>query len=80
MKEYNHHWHFDVADAIRANRLIRGRVDLPEFTAWYQPLSAAEQGCLVRALCEFAYQAGVDGGDYNEALRAAGLAADDPVV
>ena len=80
MMEYNNHWYFDLADAIRANRLIRGRVDFPEFTSWYQSLSPVQQGCLVRALCEFAYQAGVGDGVYAEALRTAGLSAEDSVV
>ncbi|OAI57388.1 hypothetical protein AYO49_02160 [Verrucomicrobiaceae bacterium SCGC AG-212-N21] len=80
MKQDNHYWHMEVADAIRANQLIRGRVDFGAFTSWYHSLTSEQQGCLVRTLCEYACQAGVDEAVYAEALQAAGLSGADPVV
>jgi len=79
-QQHNEYWRIELADEIRLNRLIRGRLDFEAFTSWYRSLIPNQQACLVSTLREYAYEAGVDDGVYAEALQGAGLIAADPAV
>jgi len=69
-----------LADLIRLNQLIRGRIDYESFRAWYDALPPDAQRELAWTLCEFAHQAGVNRARFAEAVELAGLAADHPLV
>jgi len=71
---------FDLADLIRVNQLVRGRIDFDGFQAWYAALPPEQRRALTYLLCEFAHQAGVDDATWDEALAASGLSASDPLV
>lgn len=71
---------FALADLIRVNRLIRGQIDIEGFGGWYATLPPDHRRGLTFLLCEFAHQAGVDNGTWEEALAASGLLASDMVV
>jgi uncharacterized protein DUF5958 len=71
---------FGLADLIRVNQLVRGRIDYEGFRAWYAALSSEQRRALTNLLCEFAHQAGVTGDTWDEALAASGLSPSDPVV
>jgi len=80
MKQHNGHWHMELADAIRANRLIRGRIDFDAFAAWYHSLSLPQQCVLGAELFGCAHQAGVDDSTYDEVFRLTGLSPNDDSV
>jgi hypothetical protein len=69
-----------LADLIRLNQLVRGRIDYKGFRAWYDALPPDGQRELAWTLCEFAHQAGVNQARFGEAVELAGLAADHPLV
>jgi hypothetical protein len=71
---------FGLADLIRMNQLVRARIDLDGFQAWYETLPLEGRGALTYMLCEFAHQAGVHESTWDEALAASGLPSSDPVV
>jgi len=71
---------FSLADLIRINQLVRGRIDYDGFRAWYAALQTDRRRALMYQLCEFAHQAGVTADTWDEALAAGGLAASDPVA
>lgn len=71
---------FELADLIRVNQLVRGRIDFEEFHFWYASLPPEQRRALTNLLCEFAYQAGVDHAIWDQALTVSGQSADDPVV
>jgi hypothetical protein len=71
---------FELPDLIRVNQLVRGRIDFDGFRAWYETLPPEQRRALTYLLCEFAHQAGVRAGTWDEALAASGLPASDPVV
>jgi hypothetical protein len=69
-----------LADVIRVNQLVRGRIDYHGFRSWYEILSADAQRELSLTLSEFAHQAGVNGSRFEEAVGAADLPTDHPLV
>jgi hypothetical protein len=71
---------FELADLIRVNQLVRGRIDFEGFRAWYLALPSDQRRALTYLLCEFAHQAGVDATTWDEALAASGLSATDAVA
>ena len=71
---------FELADLIRINQLVRGRIDYDGFRTWYDTLPADQRRSLTHLLCEFANQAGVWDFTWDEALAASRLPASDPVV
>ena len=71
---------FELADLIRLNQLVRGRIDFEGFRDWYTALSLYRQRSLTYLLCEFAHQAGVDAASWAAALAASGLTASNPVA
>lgn len=71
---------FELADLIRVNQLVRGRIDIEGFRAWYAALTPDKQRALTYLLCEFAHQAGAKAITWDEAVAASGLPASDPVV
>src|SRR5262245_15376367 len=71
---------FQLADLIRMNQLVRGRIDYDGFRTWYDALPADQRRALTYLLCEFANQAGVWDFTWDEALAASCLPASDPVV
>lgn len=50
---------FELADLIRVNQLVRGRIDFEGFRTWYTALPPDQRRGLTYLLCEFAHQAGV---------------------
>src|SRR5688572_11787042 len=80
MKQHNGHWHMELTDAIRANRLIRGRIDFDAFLSWYHGLTPPQQCVLGAGVFGFAHQAGVDDTTYEEVFRLAGLSPEDAAV
>lgn len=72
--------YLELPDIIRVNQLVRGRIDFDGFKEWYNSLPIPGQSVLITTLCEFAYQAGFDGGICREALSEADLDADNPLV
>lgn len=48
-----------LEDLIKINQLIRPRIDIEGFNAWYTSLSSDDQNSLITTLVDFAYQAGV---------------------
>jgi Family of unknown function (DUF5958) len=56
-----------LADTIRINQLIRGRIDFDTFDSWYTSLSPDERSSLISTLFFFAYQAGVDEATWQQA-------------
>ena len=74
MKEVgNGFFQLELSEIIRANQLVREKIDLEGFAAWHEQLSLPEQLALTGCLCEFAWQAGVDETVWNEAVSAANL-------
>lgn len=71
---------FELADLIRMNQLVRGRIDIDGFQAWFASLPLERRRALTYQLCEFAYQAGVDNALWDDAFSVSGLHAADPVV
>src|SRR5262245_48593938 len=71
---------FELVDLIRVNQLVRNRMDIEGFRAWYSTLDPARRKSLTHLLCEFAHQAGVNDEMWNEALIASGLPTNGPVV
>lgn len=71
---------FELADMIRVNQLVRGRIDLEGFQAWFAALPPDQRRALTYLLCEFAHQAGVGNATWDVALAASGLMSSDPVV
>ncbi|QEL13417.1 DUF5958 family protein [Limnoglobus roseus] len=71
---------FDLADLIRMNQLVRGRIDYKGFCTWYEALPPEQRRGLTGLLLEFAHQAGVTEQLWNEALMASGLTESDGVV
>ena len=71
---------FQLADLIRVNQLVRGRIDFDGFRAWYRSLPAEQRRAMTYLLCEFAHQAGVDDTTWDDALAQSGLPASNPVV
>jgi hypothetical protein len=80
MERIDGHWVLDLPDLIRINQLIRHRIDLPAFEDWYDSLIPAQRHRLTLTLCEFAYQAGCDERVTKEAILAAGLTSEHPLV
>ena len=58
MLEIGNGFQFELAETIRVNQLVRDKIDLAGFTAWYEQLSVPEQRALIIALIFFAEQAG----------------------
>jgi hypothetical protein len=73
-------WRLELPDLIRMNQLVRGRVDVAGFAAWYAQLTPAQQAWLAFFLCEFAHEAGATVAVCLEAAAAAGLSPDHHVV
>jgi len=71
---------FKLTDLIRVNQLVRGRIDFEGFQIWYAALEPGQRRALTYMLCEFAHQAGVDVGTWDEALTASGVTATDSLV
>ncbi|HEY9402008.1 MAG TPA: DUF5958 family protein [Pyrinomonadaceae bacterium] len=81
MKEHeNQFFLLDLSEIIRVNQLVRQNIDFDGFIAWYEKLSIPERCALITALFEFAYQAGVNEGMYEEALSAANINKGHPLV
>lgn len=71
---------FELADLIRLNQLVRERIDIDGFRAWYDSLPAEGRRALTHVLCEFAHQAGVSESTWTEALSASGFSESNPLV
>lgn len=69
-----------MADLIRLNQLVRGRINFEGFEAWFASLLSDQRRALTCLLCEFAHQAGVGVYTWHEAMTASGLPTSDPVV
>jgi hypothetical protein len=70
----------ELPDLIRANQLVRGRIDLDGFGRWYDALLPDQRVTLGDTVLGLARQAGVLDADYDEALAVAGVPADHPVA
>ena len=70
----------DLADVIRLNQLVRGRIDFDGFGRWFDSLSPAQRVALADTVFGYAHQAGLTDPVFDEAVRAAGLPTDHPVV
>jgi hypothetical protein len=79
-REPNGQVSLELADIIRMNQLVRGRLDAMGFADWYDSLDPQEQIALTSALHEFAREAGVDASLHEAAVAAAGLRPDHPAV
>jgi hypothetical protein len=79
-REPNGQVRLELADIIRVNQLVRGRIDTMAFADWYDSLDQQEQLVLSAALHDFARQAGVDARLHETAATAAGLTRDHPAV
>lgn len=73
-------WLVELTDLIRANQLVRGRIDLGGFEEWYDAMLYAQRVVLGDVLFAFAHQAGVLDADDEQALAVAGVPADHPVA
>ncbi|MDY3556166.1 DUF5958 family protein [Gemmata sp. JC717] len=80
MIERDGRWMVELPDLIRANQLVRGRIDLDGFGEWHDALLPAQRVVLGDVLFTFAHQAGVLDADYGQALAVAGVPADHRVV
>jgi hypothetical protein len=81
MKKVEDGWfHLELVEVIRMNQLVRGKIDLDGFTAWYEQLSQPEQCMLIYQTVEFAYRAGVDEGVWSMALVAINLENNHPII
>jgi hypothetical protein len=70
----------ELADIIRVNQLVRNQIDFEGFQEWYDSLSVPEQTALITSLFNFAFQAGTEEEIYEEALNAASLDLENPLV
>lgn len=81
MKEHEGQWFsLELPEIIKVNQLIRRTIDVEGFNSWYSQLPVSEKCALIYALFEFAYQAGVDESIYTEALSAARIDTDHPLI
>lgn len=81
MKEHGDQWFsLELPEIIRVNQLIRQTIDVEGFNSWYEQLPVPEKCALIHTLFEFAYQAGVDQNIYAEALSAANLEIEHPLI
>ena len=80
MLEVGNGFQLDLAEMIRINQLVRGKIDLAGFTAWYEQLSFTGQRALIASLIFFAEQArGLNDADWNEALATTNLERTNPL-
>jgi len=70
----------ELADIIRINQLVRGRIHFEGFKEWYDSLSVQAQSALIASLCHFAFQAGADGDTYKSAFASAAIDSSNPLV
>lgn len=80
MREQGGTWYLDLPDLTRAVELARARGDVGGFGRWYGTLLPAQRVALAATLLGLADRAGLTDPDYDQALRAAGLAADHPLA
>ena len=81
MKEHEEQWFsLELPEIIKVNQLIRRDINVEGFNSWYEQLSVPERCALIYSLFEFAYQAGFDENIYAEALSAANLETDHPLI
>lgn len=72
--------HLELSELIQMNRLIRGKIDLTGFYAWFDVLAAPKQVSLLWHLYEFAAQARYDEAMFEQALESTQLSAIHPLV
>jgi hypothetical protein len=70
----------EMSDLIRANQLIRGKVDRTGFIEWFDSLDGAEQCELAMRLAAFACEAGFDQTNLESAEASAAIAEHGPVI
>jgi hypothetical protein len=58
----------ELPDIIKINQLVRNKINIEGFQAWYAGLSIGERVALIDTLLEFGYQAGIDNRVWEEAL------------
>jgi hypothetical protein len=72
--------YLEFGELMRINRLVRGRIKYEAFSEWYASLSTLKQAALIKALNDFATQAGYDDALCDQAIAEAQLDANDPQV
>jgi Family of unknown function (DUF5958) len=73
MKLHENKWILELPDLIRVNQFVRHHINFYDFNLWYQELTLSQQQTLTNALCEFAYQAGVNDDICDEAFNLSDL-------